>query len=139
MSLENKTAIVTGAARGIGLACARRLAEEGARVVLADVEEDAGVAAAQEIADDGHEVRFMACDVAERLDVRNLVTGTVEAYGGIDVLINNAGIVIGGDFLELSEEDAAAYRQTAMDAAWAVTSENAGAEIAAELRAMLDN
>lgn len=105
MSLENKTAIVTGAAQGIGLACARRLAEEGAKVVLADVEEDTGSAAAAELADQGHDVRFTACDVTERLDVRNLVTGTVEAFGSIDVLINNAAIVAGGDFLELTEED----------------------------------
>lgn len=105
MSLENKTAIVTGAAQGIGLACARRLAEEGAKVVLADVEEDTGSAAAAELADQEHDVRFTACDVTERLDVRNLVTGTVEAFGSIDVLINNAAIVAGGDFLELTEED----------------------------------
>ena len=105
MSLANKTAIVTGAARGIGLACARRLAEEGAKVVLCDVEEAEGGAAAEELIDAGHEVRFMACDVTERLDVRNLVANTVEAYGSIDVLVNNAGIVIGGEFLDISEED----------------------------------
>lgn len=105
MSLANKTAIVTGAARGIGLACARRLAQEGARVVLCDVEEAAGLAAAEELTEAGHEARFMACDVTERLDVRNLVAKTVEAYGSIDVLVNNAGIVIGGDFLDIKEED----------------------------------
>jgi NAD(P)-dependent dehydrogenase (short-subunit alcohol dehydrogenase family) len=105
MSLENKTAVVTGAARGIGLACARRLAEEGAKVVLADVEEDAGAASAADLSEQGLTVRFTTCDVTERLDVRNLVTGTVEAYGGIDILVNNAAIVAGGEFLELSEED----------------------------------
>lgn len=105
MSLENKTAIVTGAARGIGLACARRLAEEGAKVVLCDVEEAEGTAAAAELSEAGHEARFMSCDVTERLDVRNLVTETVEAYDSIDVLVNNAGIAIGGEFLEISEED----------------------------------
>ncbi|MGI9412078.1 MAG: SDR family NAD(P)-dependent oxidoreductase [Hyphomicrobiales bacterium] len=105
MSLANKVAIVTGAARGIGLACARRLAEEGAKVVLSDVEEDAGAEAAAELSGNGHDVRFTVCDVTERLDVRNLVTGTVEAYGSIDILVNNAGIVIGGEFLDLKEED----------------------------------
>ena len=105
MTLENKTAIVTGAARGIGLACARRLAEEGARVVLADVEEEAGTAASEDLSAQGHEVTFTACDVTERLDIRNLVTGTVAEYGGIDVLVNNAAIVAGGDFLDLSEDD----------------------------------
>ncbi len=105
MSLDNKTAIVTGAARGIGLACARRLAEDGAKVVLADVEEDIGAAAAADLSEQGHNVMFAACDVTERLDIRNLVTGTVEAYGSVDILINNAAIVAGGEFLELSEED----------------------------------
>lgn len=105
MGLDNKTAIVTGAARGIGLACARRLAEDGASVVVADVEEDIGTAAVKDLVDQGHDVRFMACDVTERLDVRNLVAGTIEAYGGIDILVNNAAIVAGGEFLELTEED----------------------------------
>lgn len=105
MSLENKTAIVTGAARGIGLACARRLAGDGVRVVLADVEEEIGTAASEELAAQGHEVRFMPCDVTERLDIRNLVTETVAAYGGIDILVNNAAIVAGAEFLDLAEED----------------------------------
>ena len=105
MALENKTAIVTGAARGIGFACARRLAEEGARVVLADVEEEAGAAAAADLSALDHEVMFTPCDVTERLDIRNLVTGTVAAYGAIDILVNNAAVLAGGDFLALSEED----------------------------------
>ncbi len=105
MKLAGKVAIVTGAARGIGLACARRLAAEGARVVISDVDEDEGTAAASELEMSGQDCRFIGCDVGERLDVRNLVAQTVEAYGSIDILVSNAAIIVGGDFLEISEED----------------------------------
>ncbi len=105
MPLDDKVAIVTGAARGIGLACATRFAKDGANVVLADIDEAAGEAAAAALREDGHDAVFIACDVSERLDVRNLVTETVSKYGAIDILVNNAGIIIGGEFLELKEED----------------------------------
>ena len=104
MGLEGKCAIVTGAARGIGFAIARRFADDGAHVVIADVDEKRGVQAAEELNDIG-EGTFVHCDVSERLDVRNLVAATLERYGDIDVLVNNAGIVHGADFLDLKEED----------------------------------
>lgn len=105
MALNDKVAVVTGAARGIGFACAERFAADGASVVLADIDEEAGEEAAGAIRDAGGEAVFVACDVGERLDVRNLVTATVDAYGAIDVLVNNAAIVHGADFLEITEED----------------------------------
>lgn len=105
MKLEGKVAVVTGAARGIGFACASRLADEGARVVLADTLEEAGNQAAETLREDGAEVRFMACDVTEKLDVRNLVTTTADVYGQIDILVNNAGISLGAEFLDLKESD----------------------------------
>jgi NAD(P)-dependent dehydrogenase (short-subunit alcohol dehydrogenase family) len=104
MPLENKVAIVTGGAKGIGLAIGRRFAAEGARVVLADVNEDAGSRAVEEIGALGA-VRFVRCDVGETADVENLVGSTVQSWGGIDVLVNNAGIVHAADFLEVSEAD----------------------------------
>ena len=104
MLLENKVAIVTGGARGIGYAIAQRFLEDGARVIIADIDEDAGSKAVQSLGAFGA-VRFVACDVGERLDVHNLVAATVDAFGGVDALINNAGMLVGGDFLELDEAD----------------------------------
>ncbi len=104
MSLENKVAIVTGGAKGIGLAIAKRFAGDGARVVIADVDEDAGSRAVEEIGGLGA-VRFVRCDVGDRVDVENLVASTLQAWGSIDVLVNNAGIVHGADFLDIAEAD----------------------------------
>lgn len=104
MSLENKVAIVTGGAKGIGLAIAKRFASDGARVVIADIDEDAGSRAVEEVGGLGA-VRFVRCDVGDRADVDNLVSSVVQSWGGIDVLVNNAGIVHGADFLEVTEAD----------------------------------
>ncbi|MBC2861097.1 MULTISPECIES: SDR family oxidoreductase [unclassified Stappia] len=104
MSLEKKVAIVTGAAGGIGYAIARRFLSDGAKVVIADVDDARGEAAEEELKALG-EVRYVHCNVAEKLDVRNLVAATLDAFGDIDILVNNAGIVIGGDFLDLDEAD----------------------------------
>jgi glucose 1-dehydrogenase len=102
--LENKVAIVTGAARGIGNAIARRFLQEGARVVIADVDEDAGSAAVQDLGSLGA-VRFVACDVGDSAAVGNLVAATIAAFGEIDVLVNNAAILAAKDFLDLDEKD----------------------------------
>lgn len=104
MSLENKVAIVTGAARGIGLAIARRFVSDGARVVVADIDEDGGSRAVEDLGALGA-VRFIRCDVGDSADVASLVAGTVQAWGSVDVLVNNAGIVHGADFLEVEEAD----------------------------------
>ena len=104
MSLENKVAIVTGAARGIGLAVAKRYLMDGAKVVISDIDDEAGEAAVEDLKTLG-EAEYLHCNVAERLDVRNLVAETLNAFGDIDVLVNNAGIVAGLDFLDLDEDD----------------------------------
>lgn len=105
MKLRDKVAIITGGSRGIGLACAQRFIAEGAKVVIADIEEDAGEAAVKDIVENGGEAIFVDCDVSERLDVRNLIAATMDAFGAIDILVNNAGIIIAADFLDLTEED----------------------------------
>ena len=104
MSLENKVAIVTGAAKGIGFAVAKRFVMDGAKVVIADVDDEAGEEAEDSLKSLG-DALYLHCNVAERLDVRNLVAETLNAFGDIDILVNNAGVVAGGDFLELEEED----------------------------------
>jgi glucose 1-dehydrogenase len=104
VSLENKVAIVTGAAGGIGFAIAKRFVQDGAKVVIADQDETRGEAAEAELKALG-EVHYVHCNVAEKLDVRNLVAATLDAFGDIDILVNNAGIVVGADFLDLDEAD----------------------------------
>ena len=105
MSVKGKVVIITGAAQGIGLACAERFVAEGASVVLADVNEELGERVSSELANNSEHVRFISCNVAERLDVRNLLALTMDAFGGIDVLINAARLVDDVRFLELSEEE----------------------------------
>jgi NAD(P)-dependent dehydrogenase (short-subunit alcohol dehydrogenase family) len=105
MRLKDKVAVVTGAAKGIGLACAKALAAEGAKVVLADVEVTAGEKAAEDIQAGGAEALFVACDVGEKAQVDALIGSVVAAYGRLDCAVANAGIVYACDFLELAEED----------------------------------
>lgn len=104
MLLENKVAIVTGGARGIGNAIARRYLQEGARVVIADVDEDAGSAAVEDLGALGA-VRFVACDVGDKSAVDNLVQSTITTLGPVDVLVNNAAILVTKNFLDLDEAD----------------------------------
>jgi len=105
MRLKDKVAIVTGAARGIGLACARRFAAEGARVMLADIDETAGEEAARTITKDGGAARFFPCDVGDKGRVDALIEATVKAYGGLDIAVNNAAILHTCDFLDIAEAD----------------------------------
>lgn len=105
MSLEGKVAIVTGGARGIGKGIVERFAADGAHVAIADIDDEAGEALEKELTDADRSVRFLHCDVGEALDVRNTVTSVFNAWDRIDVLVNNAGILHGADFLEIEEAD----------------------------------
>jgi len=104
LALENKIAIITGGAQGIGYAIAERFLREKARVIIADIDDKLGNEAAKTLKKIGS-VKYVHCNVAERLDVHNLIAGAIDDFGHIDILVNNAGIVVGADFLELSEED----------------------------------
>jgi glucose 1-dehydrogenase len=101
MKLADKVAIVTGATQGIGLACAERLVREGARVMLVDIKPE-GAQAAQQL---GEAARFFAADVSQKADVDAMIAATLQAFGRIDILINNVGVTHAADFLDLHEDD----------------------------------
>jgi len=90
--LEDKVAVITGAASGIGRATALLFAREGARVVVADWDESGGSRIAEEIAEAGGEAVSVRTDVSQAEDVRSLINAAVEGYGRLDVLFNNAGV-----------------------------------------------
>jgi NAD(P)-dependent dehydrogenase (short-subunit alcohol dehydrogenase family) len=101
MRLANKIAIITGAGAGIGLATALRFAEEGAKLVLADIGETNLHAAAQQVSGAGGECVSVAGDISKEEDARRISEAAVERFGGIDILVNNAA-----DFTTFSVEDA---------------------------------
>jgi len=101
MKLQNKIAIVTGASQGIGLACAQRLVQEGARVMLVDIRPEGEQAAAAL----GEAARFYRADVGVKTDVDAMIAATLDAFGHIDILINNAGVTHAAEFLDLTEDD----------------------------------
>jgi glucose 1-dehydrogenase len=105
MKLAGKVALVTGAARGIGLACAEALARAGASVLLTDANEAAGRPEAQRLRALGLATSFMACDVSQRAQVDGAVQGAVREFGRLDIVVANAGMVHAAEFLDLDEAD----------------------------------
>lgn len=103
--LEGKTAIVTGAASGIGRASAMLFAERGARVVVADWNEEGGEETARLIVEAGGEGAFIRTDVSKEPEVEAMVRFAVERYGGLQALFSNAAVQILGQLTETSEED----------------------------------
>ena len=104
--VKNKVCIVTGAALGIGQACARRLAEEGALLALFDILDPAGQTLAEELQSRGAAARYWHVDVASERSVQEAIDGVARQYGTIDVLVNNAGIAgINKPTHEVSEEE----------------------------------
>ena len=100
MNLGGKTAIVTGGAMGIGLGIASRLAEAGASVLIADLDEKEGEKSA-----DGKRVKFLKTDVSQEDDVKKMIETAVKEFGGLDIIVNNAGIYPKKPVSQMTKED----------------------------------
>jgi NAD(P)-dependent dehydrogenase (short-subunit alcohol dehydrogenase family) len=103
--LDNKVAVVTGAAMGIGKSTVLRMTEEGAKVVVADIDDVEGEATVAAIRAAGGEALFSHCDVGVTEDVQRTVAAAVERYGQLNVMVNNAGVAISGSADEISEDN----------------------------------
>ncbi|MEQ1769897.1 MAG: SDR family oxidoreductase [Devosia sp.] len=117
--LEQKVAIVTGGGQGIGEAIVRRFAEEGARVVVAEINASVGGETARKVAEEtGSEVAFVHCDVARTESVEAMTREVTALFGAPDVLVNNAGIAVFGEPLEITDEDWARCMSVDLDGVW---------------------
>jgi 3-oxoacyl-[acyl-carrier protein] reductase len=103
--VRGRIALVTGAARGIGYAAAERLAEHGASVVLGDVNEPRLQAAAERLREKGYRVLAVSMDVGRNDSIREAIAAAVEAFGGIDIVVNNAGILSALSIEEMTREE----------------------------------
>ena len=102
---RDKIIIITGGAKGIGEASAIAFAQEGGKIIIADIDKNAGDIVVQKIKDTGAEAIFVNCDVSKSEDIQKMIKETTHIFGGVDVLYNNAGVVRYGTVVELSEED----------------------------------
>lgn len=107
--LQGRVAVVTGGASGIGKATAYRLADEGARVLLTDIDDGEGELVAKHLRELGHEARYLHHDVSSPEDWERVVEESLESFGGLDILFNNAGV---GDLGVLEETTLEDYRRT---------------------------
>jgi len=105
LGLKDKTAIITGSARGLGAATARRLAEEGANVVINDVQAELAQATAEALRADGLRAHCVVADITRASEVQRLVDETVSVFGGVHILVNNAGFPRDKYLVKMSEED----------------------------------
>jgi 3-oxoacyl-[acyl-carrier protein] reductase len=105
LGLQGKVAIVTGSARGLGAATARRLAQEGAKLVITDIDRDGTATMADALKADGFDAIGIAGDITKAADVKRLVDDTVRTYGGVHILVNNAGFPRDLLLTKMSEDD----------------------------------
>lgn len=103
--MSERVFIVTGAAQGIGFACARRLLKDGHKVILSDVDPKKGNSALGDCGADPDCASFFECDVSDKLEVHNLIAHALSTFGRIDGVINNAAIVVKGGALDMSVDD----------------------------------
>jgi len=104
MLLKDKVAIITGGSNGLGKATAYKFNEHGAKVVIVDVNQEAGEQVVSELKGKGGEALFVKTDVSNSTDVEKMVNTVVEEFGGIDILINNAGILADAQLVKMTEE-----------------------------------
>ncbi|WP_174913321.1 SDR family NAD(P)-dependent oxidoreductase [Burkholderia diffusa] len=105
LGLTGKVAIVTGSARGLGAATARRLAQEGASVIVTDINAELAQATAQALRDEGLAAHCVVGDITQAADVQRLVDETVAHFGGVHILVNNAGAPRDKYLVKMSEDD----------------------------------
>jgi 3-oxoacyl-[acyl-carrier protein] reductase len=105
LEIKDKVAIVTGSARGIGAATARRLAQEGAKVIVNDIRAEDAEATAAALRADGLQAHCIVADITKAAEVQRLVDETVARFGGVHILVNNAGFPRDKYLVKMSEED----------------------------------
>lgn len=103
--LDGRTAVITGATGGMGRVGSRMFCEEGARVIGADIDEEGGKQLQDELTAAGHDFAFQRVDVTSSADIEAFATHVRAAFGGLDILYNNAGSILGKPMLETSEDD----------------------------------
>ena len=105
MKFKDKVAIITGATKGIGEACAHEFAKEGAKVVVTGRSVDLGENVVADVKANGGDAFFVRCDIGQKAQIDALIEATVDHYGTIDIVVNNAGVNHSADFFDISEED----------------------------------
>ena len=103
--VAGKVALISGGASGIGRGCAERLAEEGATVIVTDVQLEMGKETVSAIEAAGGKTEFLVHDVTDEMQWQQVIESIKEKYGRLDILVNNAGIAIGGSIVDMPLED----------------------------------